>query len=242
MMNTQAPVNRIPAVYICHGGGPLPLLGAQVGKSDENQLIAEIVQFEWLYLLLSNLQNDVASQLKLLAASLCCKPKAIVVISAHWLTTKSFSVTCSENHSLLFDYGGFPAESYQLKVQYQAVFSAKILLFSFSSTNSQGGKYHFLKTKYPAPGSPSIAQKVCNLLRSVGLSCTMDKVRGWDHGVFVPLLLMFPDADIPVVELSLHESLDPNLHVQLGQALSSLRDENVLLVGCCFLIFNHFYN
>ncbi|KAL4457727.1 hypothetical protein ABPG75_012592 [Micractinium tetrahymenae] len=85
--------------------------------------------------------------------------------------------------------------------------------------------------KYPAPGSPQLADKVCSLLKAAGLECRKDAKRGWDHGVFIPLMLAYPKADIPVVQLSLVSSLDPTLHIRMGEALAPLRDEGVAIVG-----------
>lgn len=84
---------------------------------------------------------------------------------------------------------------------------------------------------YPAPGSPALAERVSTLLEAAGLDCQQDAERGIDHGTFIPLKLMFPDADIPVVQLSLREDLDPAMHVAAGKALAALRDEGVLIIG-----------
>lgn len=90
---------------------------------------------------------------------------------------------------------------------------------------------HTYELRYPAPGNPELAQHVHDLLSSAGLPNGIDANRGFDHGVFVPLMLVYPDADIPVVSLSLRNDLDPELHLCAGQALSSLRDEGVLIIG-----------
>lgn len=85
--------------------------------------------------------------------------------------------------------------------------------------------------KYPAPGNPALAQRIKDLLTSKDISCELDPDRGIDHGVFVPLMIAFPEADIPVVEISLHKSFDPALHIQIGKALQPLREEGVLIIG-----------
>ncbi|HEX7026286.1 MAG TPA: class III extradiol ring-cleavage dioxygenase [Gammaproteobacteria bacterium] len=92
--------------------------------------------------------------------------------------------------------------------------------------------------QYPAPGDPDLAGKVANLLRSQGFDAELDEQRGFDHGVFVPLKLMYPDADIPCVQLSLINSLDPEAHIRMGKALTALRNENVLVVGSGFSFHN----
>ena len=84
---------------------------------------------------------------------------------------------------------------------------------------------------FDAPGSPALAARVRELLAGAGLPTAEDTARGYDHGVFVPLLLATPEADIPVVQLSLRGDLDPEAHLAAGRALAPLRDEGVLIVG-----------
>ena len=84
---------------------------------------------------------------------------------------------------------------------------------------------------WPAPGEPEMAKRVAGLLGEAGLPKALSANRGYDHGVFVPLKVAFPEARIPVVTLSLAGSLDPALHLKAGQALAPLRDEGVLIVG-----------
>ncbi|GJC83414.1 extradiol ring-cleavage dioxygenase [Colletotrichum liriopes] len=88
--------------------------------------------------------------------------------------------------------------------------------------------------KYPAPGSPSIAQEVKKALENEGLSPVLDSRRGWDHGVFIPLLLINPAANVPVIQLSVLASEDPEEHFRMGRALSVLRDSNVAILGSGF--------
>ena len=90
---------------------------------------------------------------------------------------------------------------------------------------------HTYRLSYPAAGSPALAERVQQLLSQSGLPCRGDAQRGLDHGAFVPLHLMYPEADIPVVLLSLKAGYDPGVHIQAGQALSVLRDEGVLIMG-----------
>ena len=84
---------------------------------------------------------------------------------------------------------------------------------------------------WPSPGDPVLAEHVVGLLEKAGLPSAVSRSRGFDHGVFVPLKVVFPDAQIPVVTLSLAASLDPALHLAAGRALAPLRDEGVLIVG-----------
>jgi len=85
--------------------------------------------------------------------------------------------------------------------------------------------------RYPAPGDPTLAQHILDLLAKSGLRGTVDTTRGLDHGAWVPLLLAYPDADIPVLQLSVQSHLGPAHHAKLGAALASLRDQGVLVVG-----------
>lgn len=90
---------------------------------------------------------------------------------------------------------------------------------------------HTYRLKYPAPGSPALAARVQGLLAGAGIASAGDAERGFDHGVFIPFMLAFPDADIPVVELSLGSDLDAEQELRTGEALEALRDENVLIVA-----------
>ncbi|HEY6940532.1 class III extradiol ring-cleavage dioxygenase [Dokdonella sp.] len=90
---------------------------------------------------------------------------------------------------------------------------------------------HTYRLSYPAPGSPAIAARVRTMLAGAGIASDEDATRGFDHGVFVPFLLAWPQADIPVVQLSLQAGLDPRAHLAIGRALAPLRDEGVLVVG-----------
>jgi len=90
---------------------------------------------------------------------------------------------------------------------------------------------HTYQLQYPAPGAPALAERIIALLNAAGLPAHPDPARGFDHGVFIPFLLIFPDAKIPVVPLSLKEDLDPEEHLAAGRALEALRDEGVLIVG-----------
>lgn len=100
------------------------------------------------------------------------------------------------------------------------------LLFDYS-----GFPEYAYRLTWPAPGSPDLATRVCDLLRMAGIESGTDSLRGWDHGVFVPLKVMFPNADIPTVQLSLQHGLDPATHLDIGRALAPLRKEDVLIIG-----------
>ena len=104
--------------------------------------------------------------------------------------------------------------------------AAPPLLFDY-----RGFPPHTYELTWPAPGDPELARRVRDRLREAGIDSGSDAARGWDHGVFVPLKIMFPDADIPVVQLSLRHGLDPATHLAVGRALRPLREDGVLIVG-----------
>ena len=170
--------DRMPTLFIDHGGGPCFFFEPRNGPKD--------------------LWDRLAAHLRGLASSLPARPKAIVVISGHWEAAMP-TVQANPHPPLLFDYYGFPEHTYKLT--------------------------------YPAPGSPELAKRIRELLGAAGFSSDQDITRGFDHGVFVPFLLVFPDADIPVIQLSMQRGLDPAVHLAIGRALAPLRDEGVLIVG-----------
>ena len=174
--NAAAPGKRMPTLFIPHGAGPCFFM-------DWNPTHA------W---------DATARFLKGIAASLPEKPKAILMVSAHWLESE-FRVTGAAQPGLIYDYYGFPSHTYELR--------------------------------YPAPGNPELATRIVELLGAAGLAASRDDSRGYDHGMFIPLKLMFPEAQIPVVQLSLRKDLDPAALLEAGRALAGLRDEGVLIVG-----------
>jgi 4,5-DOPA dioxygenase extradiol len=126
------------------------------------------------------------------------RPRAIVVMSAHWETTE-LRVTSNPHPPTWHDFGGFPAALYAVQ--------------------------------YPAPGDPQLAEQVRQRLNEAGLPTTLDAKRPFDHGAWVPLSLMYPAADIPVVQVSLPSQHGPAYQQHVGQALAALREEGVLLIG-----------
>ena len=100
------------------------------------------------------------------------------------------------------------------------------LLYDYQGFRAEA--YHL---DYPAPGNPALAQTISELLTASGIDSRLDVQRDYDHGTFVPLMLMYPGADIPVVQLSLISSLDPAGHMALGRALAPLRERGVLILG-----------
>jgi aromatic ring-opening dioxygenase catalytic subunit (LigB family) len=90
---------------------------------------------------------------------------------------------------------------------------------------------HTYEIRYPAPGAPELAARVRGLLADAGIAAGEEGARGYDHGVFIPLMLVYPQADVPILQLSLKVGLDPAAHLAVGRALAPLRDEDVLIVG-----------
>jgi aromatic ring-opening dioxygenase catalytic subunit (LigB family) len=91
---------------------------------------------------------------------------------------------------------------------------------------------------YPAPGSPELADRIAALLKKATIPVALDPQRGFDHGLFIPLKMMYPQADIPALQLSLLRGLDPGAHLALGKALRPLLADNILVIGSGFSFHN----
>jgi len=91
---------------------------------------------------------------------------------------------------------------------------------------------------YPAPGSPELAKRIAGTLEKNDIPARIDPQRGFDHGLFIPLKMMYPAADIPAFQLSLIRGLDPGAHIALGKALRDLKEENILVIGSGFSFHN----
>ncbi len=131
------------------------------------------------------------------------KPKAILIISGHW-TEPVPTIYSPTESKLLFDYHGFPEHTYQLK--------------------------------YPVATDRGVASETKRLLAAAGFGMAGGGIpentdRGYDHGVFIPLMVAYPEADVPLVQLSLVEGYDPATHLKMGQALAPLREQGVLIVA-----------
>lgn len=90
---------------------------------------------------------------------------------------------------------------------------------------------HTYEVTYPAPGAPDLAKRTADLIRDAGLPAELDPEQGFDHGTFAPLAIMYPEADVPIFQVSLRHGYDPAEHFALGRALAPLRDEGVVIVG-----------
>jgi aromatic ring-opening dioxygenase catalytic subunit (LigB family) len=168
---------RMPVVFIPHGGGPWPFVDTGFPPADV---------------------EDLKRYLRSVPSVAPRPPRALLVVSAHWEAAVP-SVMTSPHPPMLYDYYGFPPESYRIT--------------------------------WPAPGDPELARHVRDLLEQAGFPTGEDAERGYDHGTFVPLKVAYPDANLPVVQLSLVAGLDPARHLALGRALAPLRDEDVFIIG-----------
>lgn len=131
------------------------------------------------------------------------KPKAVLVISAHWLTNGTF-VTAMEKPKTIHDFGGFPKELFEVE--------------------------------YPAPGSPELAQEISKNI--VSTSVGLDHDWGLDHGAWTVIRHMYPNADIPVLQMSIDYSKPASYHYELAKQLVSLRKKGVLIVGSGNMVHN----
>ncbi len=126
------------------------------------------------------------------------KPKAILMVSAHWLE-RPVHIGPTQETGLIYDFYGFPESLYQVK--------------------------------YPAPSAPELGREVFSLLSKAGLRPIESPSRGLDHGAWVPLVHMFPNADIPVLQVSIGTRVPMDQHLALGKALAPLRSEGVFILG-----------
>lgn len=142
--------------------------------------------------------DELETYLRDLITSLPSRPKAVLIVSAHWEAPVPTLMT-HPHPPMLYDYTGFAPEAYRLQ--------------------------------WPAPTAGFLVDRVTQLLQGAGFPVAQDPSRGFDHGTFVPLMVALPEADLPILQLSLLRSMDPAQHVAMGRALAPLRDEGVLLLG-----------
>ena len=90
---------------------------------------------------------------------------------------------------------------------------------------------HTYEVTYPAPGAPALAERTAELIAAAGLPTKLDETQGYDHGTFVPMEILWPDADMPLYQVSMRSNYSPSEHIALGRALAPLRDEGVLILG-----------
>ncbi|MEQ8335643.1 class III extradiol ring-cleavage dioxygenase [Nisaea sp.] len=166
-------------LFIPHGGGPLPLLG-DPGYA------------------------RLADALRSLHATVGAS-RAILLVTAHWEADLP-CLSTAPHPEMLFDYYGFPEESYRFT--------------------------------YPAHGATDLIEPVVSALEAQGTGALRDPERGFDHGTFVPMMLIRPEADIPILQMSLMSSLDPEQHLGMGRALAGLLEQDITLIGSGFSFHN----
>jgi len=127
------------------------------------------------------------------------KPKAVVVLSAHSVSSNRIHVLRCVNNRIQYDFSGFPPELYEIR--------------------------------YPCPGSPAVADQVARLLEGAGFEVDLDTDAPLDHGIWIPLLHLYPEGTVPVVRVSLPLNLVPAQILKMGRSLARLREEGVLLVA-----------
>lgn len=179
-------LTEFPVIFLTHGAGPMMFLESLprpvFGEVDKHSPAAH-----WFHQLTKQLAFP-------------SKPKAILVITAHWETTDTIEINSQEQHpQLYYDYYGFPSEAYEIV--------------------------------YNPPGDIQLAERVQSLLTQVGIPSKLNSERNFDHGVFIPMKLMYPDAEIPIVSMSILDNLSPAQHLAIGRALAPLRQEEILIIG-----------
>lgn len=182
MVTSHLPT-RLPTYFVSHGGGPWP----------------------WIKDLMPGDLGPLEKSLQDIPRELGLTPRAILAVSGHW-EEREFTVQTNPRPPMVYDYGGFPAFTYQIQ--------------------------------YPAPGAPDVAARVGQLLDDAGIPVHYDAHRGYDHGVFAPFYVMYPEANVPILQLSLRHGYDPGEHLAAGRALAPLREEGVLIVGSGFSYHN----
>lgn len=90
---------------------------------------------------------------------------------------------------------------------------------------------HTYDVVYPAPGEPALAERVAQMIGATGIPTALDATQGYDHGTFVPMAILYPKADMPLIQVSIRKSYDPAEHFAIGRALAPLRDEGILIIG-----------
>ena len=161
-------MTRMPSLFVSHGAPTFAIEPAQAGP------------------LLRQLGGELP------------RPKAVLVLSPHWMTP-NVRVSSTATPETIHDFGGFPEELYRIQ--------------------------------YPAPGSPEVAARALELLNAAGFNASADERRGLDHGAWVPVRHLYPDANVPVLQVSMPRDLDAAGAVRLGRALAPLAEEGVLILG-----------
>ena len=176
MQHKQNLAAPLPTYYLSHGGGPWPWMRAQSGST----------------------YDVLDASLQALRAELRERPKAALVVTAHW-EAEDFAFSSASHPGMIYDYYGFPPETYEIQ--------------------------------YPAPGLPELAQQAHELLAAGGMATSLDPQRGFDHGTFSLMQGIYPEAQMPIVQMSIRKDYDPAAHIAAGKLLAPLREQGVVIIG-----------
>ncbi len=178
MTTRSEAIRRQPALFLSHG---TPMLGLQ--------------------------EDEYTQELQRFGASLAPRPRAIVIVSAHGLSSPPVvELHAAEKPKLIYDFRGFPGELYLVE--------------------------------YPCPGAPDLAATLASRLSEAGFESAIETSGGLDHGVWVPLKIAFPAANIPVLQITMPYPAQPEQVLKLGRVLAPLRDEGVLVIGSGGMVHN----
>ena len=173
-MPNAATLSPLPTYYLSHGGGPWPWM--ETGTA----------------------YDVLDASLKALRAELKERPRAVLVVTAHWEEAQ-FTFSSAAQPGMIYDYYGFPPHTYEIQ--------------------------------YPAPGLPALAEQAAALLADGGMGSALDPARGFDHGTFSLMQAIWPEAQMPIVQMSIRADYDPAAHVEAGRLLAPLRKEGVVIIG-----------
>ncbi|WP_137679741.1 DODA-type extradiol aromatic ring-opening family dioxygenase [Aurantiacibacter suaedae] len=173
-MPSAQTVAALPTYYLSHGGGPWPWM--ETGSA-----------YDLLDASLKALRNELKE-----------RPRAVLVVTAHW-EEPVFTFSSGAQPGMIYDYYNFPPHTYEIT--------------------------------YPAPGLPSLAKQAATLLAAGGMASATDATRGFDHGTFSLMQAIWPEAQMPIVQMSIRADYDPALHVAAGRLLAPLREEGVVIIG-----------
>lgn len=185
-----------------HRGHASPPISATAAWADAPAVVSNLAKLPALFIshgapTLAIEQSATTSALARIGQNLP-KPRAIIIMSAHWQSTK-LEISSNPQPKTWHDFSGFSPELYELQ--------------------------------YPAVGQPALAESLAHQLTARGITCSINPMRACDHGVWAPLRHLYPQADVPIVQISLPQHYDSIACYQLGAQLARLREEQILVIG-----------
>lgn len=185
-----------------HPGHASPPISATAAWADTSAVVSNLAKLPALFIshgapTLAIEQSATTSALARIGQNLP-KPRAIIIMSAHWQSTK-LEISSNPQPKTWHDFSGFSPELYELQ--------------------------------YPAVGQPALAESLAHQLTARGITCSINPMRACDHGVWAPLRHLYPQADVPIVQISLPQHYDSIACYQLGAQLARLREEQILVIG-----------